>query len=365
MKKLLICTALSALLLTGCSFTQKNEGIIKVNGVVVTQAEFDKTFDKTVNNSALKAFGGADNIIKSDDNVMYVIIKEKVVNELILKALVDSEIEKRGIKVTDEDFEKELKNVIDKVGSKEELNKILKNRKVSNAEFTEDLKTQIRVKKLIDSIKKTNISDSEAKNYYKKNIKEFTYGESVRASHILISSDILSFIREAKKRNKNISTEDLNKKVEEYTTAQKARAEKVLAEVKANPDKFEQIAQKNSDDKASGERGGELGFFTKQDMVPEFSKAAFSMKPDTISENLVQTQYGYHIIKVTDRAEAGVRPYDKVKDEIKYYLETKEQIETLKNLTTGLLKNAKIEYLNESFKPRNDVAKNIKEQDKK
>ena len=83
---------------------------------------------------------------------MYEIFKDKVVNELIVKALLDSEIEKRGIKVEEEDIKAELKNTIDKVGSKEELNKILKQRGISNSEFTEDLKTQIRIKKLINSM---------------------------------------------------------------------------------------------------------------------------------------------------------------------------------------------------------------------
>ena len=78
-------------------------------------------------------------------------------------------------------------------------------------------------------------------------------------------------------------TLDLNKKVEEIMEAQRVKAEAILAEVKANPDQFATIATKKSDDKVSGERGGELGFFSKADMVPEFSKAAFEMKPNTFS----------------------------------------------------------------------------------
>ena len=88
------------------------------------------------------------------------------------------------------------------------------------------------------------------------------------------------------------------------------------------------------------------------------------MKPNTVSENLVQSPYGYHIIKVTDRMEAGTTPYVKVKDEIKFYLETQKQIEVLKKLTDGLMKNAKIEYLNESYNPKRvikPIAQNEKE----
>ena len=77
MKKFLTCAALSVFLLSGCSLF-KSEGIIKVNETVITKAEFDKTFDKEINNSVFKNFGGAANFIKSDDNIMYVIFKELI-----------------------------------------------------------------------------------------------------------------------------------------------------------------------------------------------------------------------------------------------------------------------------------------------
>ena len=185
----------------------------------------------------------------------------------------------------------------------------------------------------------------------------FKHGEKVRASHILISSDLLQTIKTLKAKNKDMSTSELNAKVEKLQEEQRLKAEQILKEVKANPDDFEKIAALKSDDKASGKRGGELGFFSKEDMVPEFSKAAFSMKPNTISDNLIKTNYGYHIIKVTDRMEAGVTPYPKVKEEIKFYLETQEQIKELKKLTDSLMKVAKIEYLDKAY----DVDKILKE----
>ena len=365
MKKLLTCIALSTVLLSGCTLLQKSEGIIKVNDTVITQAEFDNAFDKSVDKSFLKSFGGAKNFVKSDDNPMYGIFKDKIVHELIIKALLDQEIAKRNIKATDEDVENELKMVIDKVGSKDELNSILKKRGVSNSQFTNDLKTQVKIRKLVNSIEKINITDADAEKYYNTHKDEFTHGEQVRASHILISANTIELIQQIKAKNPEIEPAELNKKVEEQIAAQKAKAEAILAEVKKSPDSFEKIAQQKSDDKASGERGGELGFFPKEAMVPEFANAAFSMKPDTISETLVQSPYGFHIIKVTDRIAAGSTPYNKVKDEIKFYLETQKQIQVLKNLTDGLLKNAKIEYLNESYNPKKIIKEVTKDQNVK
>ena len=355
MKKLLCCLALSTVLLSGCSLMHKSEGIIKVNNEIITQAQFDEAFDSSVDKSFLKSFGGSKNFVKSDENPMYGIFKDKIVNELIVKSLLDQEIAKKGIKATDEDIQNELKTIIDKVGSKEELNKILKQRGVSNAQFTDDLKTQIKIKKLVNSVQKINISDNDAKKYYDTHKSEFVHGEQVRASHILISANTLEIIQQLKAKNPNIDPADMNTQVEAAIAAQKAKAEKVLAQVKQNPDDFAKIAQKESDDKASAERGGELGFFPKEAMVPEFANAAFSMKPNTVSEQLVQSPYGFHIIKVTDRMEAGSTPYAKVKDEIKFYLETQKQIEVLKNITDGLMKNAKIEYLNDSFNPKKTI----------
>lgn len=349
MKKLLVCLAVSTVLFTGCSFLNKT-GIIEVNGKVITQADFDREFDKSVDKSFLKSFGGAKNINKHENDPLYNIFKEKVTNELIIKSLLDAEIEKRGIEATKEDVQNELKTVIDKVGSKEELNKILKERKISNEQLTNDLKTQIKIRKLINTEEKVVVTDAEVKDYYDKHLKEFTHGEQVRASHILISANFLDLVRTIKEKNPEISSEELNREVEKIMTSQKAKAEAILAEVKKNPENFEKIAQQKSDDKGSAARGGELGFFPKDAMVKEFADAAFSMKPNTISD-IVQTSFGYHIIKVTDRMEAGTTPFGKIKDNLKFYLETQKQVAVLKKLTTKLMKDADIKYLDPSYDP--------------
>ena len=356
MKKLLVCLAVSSLLFTGCSLIHKT-GIIEVNGKVITQAEFDKAFDKSIDKSFVKQFGGSKNVIREDNNPLYAVFKEKITNELIIKSLLDSEIEKRGIEATKEDVQNELKAVIDKVGSKEELNKMLKERKISNEQFTDDLKTQIKIRKLVNSEEKIVVTDADAKKYYDTHPKEFIHGEQVRASHILIAANFLDILRTLKEKNPDITPTELNAEIEKIMASQKIKAEKVLAEVKKNPDNFAKIAQQKSDDKGSAARGGELGFFTREAMVKEFADVAFSMKPNTISD-LVQTNFGYHIIKVTDRMEAGTTPFAKVKENLKFYLETKQQIAVLKKITERLMKEADIKYLDPSYDPARPI--NIK-----
>ena len=102
MKKLLVCLTLSTVLFTGCTFLQKSEGIIKVNDQVITMAEFDKALDKSVDQSFIKSFGGSKNFLKDSKNPMYNVFKDKITNELIIKAILDQEIAKRGITATKE-----------------------------------------------------------------------------------------------------------------------------------------------------------------------------------------------------------------------------------------------------------------------
>ena len=123
------------------------------------------------------------------------------------------------------------------------------------------------------------------------------------------------------------------------------------------------MAKENSDDTISAKQGGDLGFFAKEEMVEPFAKAAFAMKPNTLSE-IVVTPYGYHIIYVTDRKKAGAESFDKVKPEIKSFLENQEKVKVLQEYVNTLKNNAKIEYKDASFNPE-VIQKQLKEQAKK
>ncbi|TLN01845.1 peptidylprolyl isomerase, partial [bacterium] len=103
---------------------------------------------------------------------------------------------------------------------------------------------------------------------------------------------------------------------------------------------FEELARKNSAD-ASAAKGGDLGWFSKGTMVPEFDKVAFGLKDGELS-NVVKTPYGFHIIKVTGKRAAGVRSFDEVKDQIKAAMMPAKQQEVLQQLKESLKKSAKI-----------------------
>ncbi len=360
-KKLLAVLAVSAVMFAGCGL-KSHEAIIKVNDKAITQAQFDQMMDKQAGSGMLAAMGV--DVKKDKNSFIYLLLKDRIINELIVKSLLDEEIQKRGIKVTNKDVDEAIKTIIDKVGSKEQLDAILKENGISNSQFKDDLKEEVKMKKLAQQLGNSSVSDAEAKKFYNDNINKFKYPDKVRASHILISvnpAEITEIVKSDAK-NKNLDEAGIKAKVNEEIKAREAKVNKLLAEVKKDPTQFAKLAKENSDDTASAVKGGDLGFFTSKEMVPEFSKAAFAMKPNTVSDKPVQTQFGYHIIMVTDRAAAGQTPYEKVKNDIKGYLENQKQIEMIDNLTESLKKNAKIEYVNQEFDPsyvKKEVKKTI------
>ncbi len=347
-KKLFAALAISAVLFAGCGL-KSGEAIIKVNDQKITQGQFDEMFDKQAQGGMLKALGVD---VKSDKNsFIYLMIKDRVINELIVKTLLNEEMAKRKIEVSNEDVENAVKDIIDKLGSKEQLDLLLKQNGITASQFKKDLKEEVKMKKLAKELGSSSVSDAEAKKFYNENTDKFKHPDKVRASHILISVNPEEITQGIKSKSKDLDDSSVKAKVNEEIQAKEAKANQLLAQAKKDPSQFAKLAKENSEDNASAVKGGDLGFFSEKEMVPEFSKAAFSMKPNTVSDKLVRTQYGYHIIMVTDRAAAGQTPYEKVKNDIKAYLENQKQIELIDNLTESLKKNAKIEYVNSEYSP--------------
>lgn len=348
----------ATLMLCGCT---NHNAVVTVNGDSITKAQYEKAFDAVANNSMFAQMGI--DLKKDPNSFLHLMLKDRVINELIVKKLLDQEINKRHIKVSKDDMDKQLKSIIDKVGSKEKFNQLLKENGVSTAQFKKDLSDEVKIQKLVDTLSTVSISDKDAMKFYKENADKFKNPDKVRASHILVSANSEELkAKIAAGEGKNMTEEQLSAEVKKQMNAQKEKAQKLLAEVKKNPKEFAKIAKENSDDTQSAKQGGDLGFFGKEEMVEPFSKAAFAMKPNTISE-VIETPYGYHIIMVTDRQKAGVEPFDKVKDDIKDYLTNQEKVKVLQQFVDTLKNNAKIEFKDPSFDPKN-IQKALKEQAK-
>ena len=154
----------------------------------------------------------------------------------------------------------------------------------------------------LDTIKKSiSINEDDLKKYYEENAPRFITPEERRASHVLI------------KVSKDASSEDRAKA--------KAKADALLAEIRAKPAVFAEIARKNSDDSGSAERGGDLDFFGRGLMVKPFEQAAFALSNIGDVSDVVETDFGFHIIQLTGRKGGEKQPYDavraKLEDEVR------------------------------------------------
>lgn len=357
--RLLATMALATVLLCGC--VNKN-AVITINNETITKQQYEKAFDAVANNSMFSQMGV--DLKKDQDSFLHLMLKDRVVNELMIKTLLDQEVKKKHIKVTNEDVDKEVKNIIDKIGSKEKFNELLKQNGVTTTQLKKDLSDEIKIRKLVDSLSVVSISDADAKKFYTANKDKFKFPDSVRASHVLVSAnaeEIKAGIVSSDE-GKTMTPDAIDAKVKAEMKIKREKADKLLAEIKKDKSQFAKIAKENSDDTVSAKAGGDLGFFGKEEMIGPFSKAAFSMKPNTISE-IVVTPYGYHILMVTDRKQAGVEPFEKVKEEIKGYLENQEKVKVLQQFVETLKNNAKIVFDDPSFNPE-VIQKELKEQAK-
>lgn len=355
--KLLATLAVATVLFAGCGIKDQN-AIIKINNKAITQAEYDNLMNE---NLAQSPFGKPADLKGNKEGFLYLMTEQRVINQLIVQELLNQEADKRGIKVKSKDVDEAMKKVIDQIGGRDRLLEVLKNNGVSVAQFKKDLKNQVKMQKLADSAGNVKVTDKDCENFYKQNPDKFKNPDKVRASHILIGANAFQIGEEIKSQSKKqISDKDLKAKVEAKMAEKKALADKLDKELKADKSKFAEYAKKYSEDPGSAQRGGDLGFFAKDQMVPEFSNVAFSAKPDTISD-VVKTQFGYHIIYVQDRRAAGITPYEKAKSGIKDHLVMEKQIKALDDLMVAAKKNAKIEYVDSSFNPE-EIQKKLSKQ---
>lgn len=314
MKKIftLILCLMMTVSLIGCSADKKAVAI--VNGQDITLGNYEKLL--ALNKSSMEAYYGKDIWSQEiEKGKTY----EDALKDMVLQTMIGSEViyqqaEKEKVAATDKQVQEQIdsfnESIKDDAEYKEQLKKIGINDKFLKFQFARDISNTNLQKKFEED---TKISDSEMKKYYEENKSSF-YTDTVTASHILIKTQ--------DDKGKELSDE---KKKEA-----KKKAEEALAKVQGGED-FAKVAKEYSQD-SSAANGGDLGTFGRGQMVKEFEDAAFSMKDGEIS-GIVETQYGYHIIKVTKRVDKQ-ETYDEVKDQIKTTLageKYSEYVEKLKS----------------------------------
>ena len=294
--KILLLALAASLVLTGCN-TSNEDIVAVVNGTKITKSDFEKTALK-VGKEYEMIFGeeiwtseveGGKTFKEEFDN--------EILNVMISQERVNQQAEKENITVTDEEVANEMSSYMQMIENVDEYNKFME----ENGIDEEFLKNHFRQTLIFDKYRnkimsETEITENDLRDYYNTHIDEYKK-EEIKASHILITT-----------------LNDMGEPLSEEETAKKeSEAQDILARIKQGED-FEALAKEYSDDKASASNGGDLGYFAKGVMVPEFEEAAFKLEKGQVSD-VVKSSFGYHIIKVDDKREE-ITSYEDEKENI-------------------------------------------------
>jgi len=242
-------------------------------------------------------------------------VKKSIVENLVNRELLML----ASMKNKPENLEKKVEEEYNRVKSRFKNDKDFENALQKNQMNPDQLKEQLRKNVLLDSYVKNiesgiKVSDKEAKKYYENNKDKFKQQEKAKVSHIILRTG-----EKAKYENPENKINDIYKEIKDGKS-------------------FEDMAKEYSED-GSSEKGGSLGYIQKGKTVPAFEKVAFDTKVGEISEPF-KTKFGYHILKVTDKQEAGQKSFSEVKSNIN---------EVLKNQKTKEKLNGRLEELKSKY----------------
>jgi parvulin-like peptidyl-prolyl isomerase len=248
-------------------------------------------------------------------------------NRVISQELINQESQKMKINDIEEKIDIRIKAMKSKYPSEEHFKSMLEKKKTTEEDLKESVKSKIHVDEYLEmkGVLNPKVPEDELRTYYEKNKSNFKRNETIRARHILI-----------------MIKEDASPEEKEQ---ERAKAEGIRKEIMEGKD-FAEMAKKYSQD-GRVETGGDLGYISKGYMPSEFDTAAFALEKETMSK-VVETQHGFHIIKVEDRKPGGIAPYEDVKDFIMKYLQEQLTKERLSSHVRELRSKAKLEiYLKE------------------
>jgi len=245
------------------------------------------------------------------------------VDRLVEQALVLDEAKKLGIQVSDTEVSDNLNQLVTLAGGEGKLDTLLAQQGATRADVEKDMRNNLVLKGYLDHVKKTMpaVSDTAIQAFYNGHPEMFGPKAEVHARHILIK---------ATPQDSDMQKAEALKKAQE-----------ALARAKGG-EPFEKVAKEVSQDPGSAPQGGDLGWFGQGQMVPQFDQAVFSLKPGQISD-VVQTEYGYHVIKLEDTRMGTGQPFnDQLKDQIRQYLAQQETQKYFKKELDSLKAKAKV-----------------------
>ncbi|MGI5920999.1 MAG: peptidylprolyl isomerase [Syntrophomonadaceae bacterium] len=206
---------------------------------------------------------------------------QQTLDTIISQKVIAMEATKAKVVVSDAEIEAELNKYYEQYGGQDAFNQTLAMSGYTLDDVKQDVVKTLQAKKLLKP--RIKITEKELKTYFEENKAAFVQEEQVKASHILVETET--------------KAKEVKRKLD-------------------NGEDFSKLAREYSADTATKDNGGDLGFFSRGEMVAEFEEAAFSLNVGEVS-NPVKTEYGYHIIKVTDKKEAQEANYESSKKEVR------------------------------------------------
>jgi len=317
MRGMRICTCLLLVFLVFSGPSEAGDKgerkVALVNDSVIGMDEFDREMG-----IFRERYGDS---IKSLKESEMLALKKKILEGIIDRELLFQESQRAGIRIEDKAVEEQLAKIKKRYPSEEVFREVLKRVNLTEEEVGLQIRKGLSIQRLIsERFDEIAVSEKEAKAYYDNNQQMFREPEEVRASHILVKVD--PGMDEAKKA-------EARKKIE------KAR------ERLRKGEDFAQVARQVSEG-PSRTKGGDLGYFRRGQMIKPFEEASFAMKPGQVSD-IVETRFGFHIIKVTERRPEKIVRFEEVKEKLREYLKSRKVQEGVDQLVASLKEKAKIE----------------------
>jgi len=252
-----------------------------------------------------------DAVLSSLDQSAIVSFKKNILDQLIGYELLYQQGQKEKVKISNDEINLEIDKIKDNFSSPEEFDEALKANNITLARLKEDIQRQLTINSIIKEARnQVSISDEELLEYYNENKKSFLEPEQVHARHILVETE--------------------------------EEANNLLLQLKEGLTDFAELAKEKSIG-PSAPSGGDLGFFTRGQMVKEFEDVAFSLEPGEIS-GVVQTQFGYHIIKCEEKKEEHSPTFEEAKERISNTMKYQRENEAISALISKLREEAVIVY---------------------
>jgi peptidyl-prolyl cis-trans isomerase C len=291
---------------------QLPEVVARVNGEAIGKAEFE---------SAVRNLEGrAGGQVPADQRDR---VYRGVLDQLIAYRLLIQETKARKMAIFDADVDARVAEIKKQFPSEEAFKQTLAQQKMTEAQLREDAKADMLVTKMLEFEVKVSVPPQEVTAFYQQNPEKFQQGERARASHILI--------RLPEKADEKVKQEA------------RAKAADVMKQVTSGQD-FAALAKQHSQDPGSATNGGDLGYFQQGQMVGAFERAAFALKPGEVSD-IVETPFGFHIIKLVDKQPARTVPIDEVRPQIEQFLQNQQRQTKTQSFVESLKTKGKVEIL--------------------